>query len=128
MGAEYITAIKTNDVRVGNVKAIDVRGARIAVANVGGTYYAFDDACTHEECSLAEEGELAGTTLTCTCHGSEFDVRTGNVLAPPATVPVKVYRTRVEGDALHGEQLGLPVADPIRGGAAFDRLVDACLA
>jgi len=30
--------------------------------------------------------------------------------------------------ALHGEQLGLPVADPIRGGAAFDRLVDACLA
>jgi nitrite reductase/ring-hydroxylating ferredoxin subunit len=103
MGAEYITAIKTNDVRVGNVKAIDVRGARIAVANVGGTYYAFDDACTHEECSLAEEGELAGTTLTCTCHGSEFDVRTGNVLAPPATVPVKVYRTRVEGDALQIE-------------------------
>ena len=103
MGAEYITAIKTNDVRVGHVKAIDVRGARIAVANVGGTYYAFDDACTHEECSLAEEGELAGTTLTCTCHGSEFDVRTGNVLAPPATVPVKVYRTRVEGDALQIE-------------------------
>jgi uncharacterized NAD-dependent epimerase/dehydratase family protein len=30
--------------------------------------------------------------------------------------------------ALHGERLGLPVADPIRGGAAFDRLVDACLA
>ena len=103
MGAEFITAIKTNDIPVGNVKAVDVRGARIAVANVGGTYYAFDDACTHEECSLAEEGELAGTTLTCTCHGSEFDVRTGNVLAPPATVPVKVYRTRVEGDALQIE-------------------------
>ena len=103
MGAEFITAITTNDIPVGNVKAVDVRGARIAVANVGGTYYAFDDACTHEECSLAEEGELAGTTLTCTCHGSEFDVRTGNVLGPPATVPVKVYRTRVVGDALQIE-------------------------
>jgi nitrite reductase/ring-hydroxylating ferredoxin subunit len=103
MGAEFITATKTSDVPVGSVKAIDVRGTRIAVANVGGTYYAFDDACTHEECSLAEEGELAGTTLTCTCHGSEFDVRTGNVLAPPATVPVKAYRTRVEGDALQIE-------------------------
>jgi nitrite reductase/ring-hydroxylating ferredoxin subunit len=103
MGAEFITAIKTNDISAGDVKAINVRGARIAIANVGGTYYAFDDACTHEECSLAEEGELAGTTLTCTCHGSEFDVRTGNVLAPPATVPVKVYRTRVEGDALQIE-------------------------
>jgi 3-phenylpropionate/trans-cinnamate dioxygenase ferredoxin subunit len=103
MAAEFVTAVTTNEIPVGEVKAIDVRGARIAVANVGGTYYAFDDACTHEECSLAEEGELAGTTLTCTCHGSEFDVRTGNVLAPPATEPVKVYRTRVEGDALQIE-------------------------
>ena len=103
MAAEFITAIKANDIPAGDVKAINVRGARIAVANVGGIYYAFDDACTHEECSLAEEGELAGTTLTCTCHGSEFDVRTGNVLAPPASVPVKVYRTRVEGHALQIE-------------------------
>ena len=103
MGAEYITAIKTNDVRVGNVKAIDVRGARIAVANVGGTYYAFDDACTHEQCSLAEEGELAGTTVTCTCHGSEFDVRTGKVLASPATLPLKVYPVQVAGDSLQIE-------------------------
>jgi D-glutamate N-acetyltransferase len=29
--------------------------------------------------------------------------------------------------ASHGKQLGLPAADPIRGGAEFDRLVDACL-
>jgi uncharacterized NAD-dependent epimerase/dehydratase family protein len=25
------------------------------------------------------------------------------------------------------QRLGLPAADPIRGGAAFDRLVDSCL-
>lgn len=100
MASEFVTAVTTNEIPVGEVKAFVVRGARVAVANVAGAYYAFDDACTHEECSLAEEGELAGTTVTCTCHGSEFDVRTGNVLAPPATVPVKVYRTRVEGDRL----------------------------
>ena len=84
MSAEFVTTIKTNEIPVGGLVATDVRGTRIAVANVGGTYYAFDDACTHAQCSLAEEGELAGTTLTCTCHGSQFDVRTGNVLAPPA--------------------------------------------
>jgi len=101
MAAEFLTTIKTSEVPAGGIVAVDVRGTQVAVANVDGTYYAFDDACTHEQCSLAEMGELAGTTVTCTCHGSEFDVRTGKVLAPPATVPVKVYPTRVEGDALH---------------------------
>ena len=103
MATEFVTAIKTNEIPAGDIAAIDVRGTRVAVANVDGRYYAFDDACTHEQCSLAEEGELAGTTVTCTCHGSEFDVRTGKVLAPPATVPVKVYPVRVEGDALQIE-------------------------
>jgi nitrite reductase/ring-hydroxylating ferredoxin subunit len=103
MATEFVTAVKTTEIPMGSVIAMDVRGTRIAVANVDGTYYAFDEACTHEQCSLAEYGELAGTTLTCTCHGSEFDVRTGTVLAPPATVPVKVYPVRVAGDALHIE-------------------------
>ena len=103
MAAEFVTAINTSEVPVGGVTAIDVRGTRIAVANVGDTYYAFDDECTHEQCSLAEYGELAGTTLTCTCHGSEFDVRTGKVLAPPATLPVKVYPIQVAGDSLQIE-------------------------
>jgi nitrite reductase/ring-hydroxylating ferredoxin subunit len=103
MAAEFVTTIKTTDIPAAGLVAVDVRGTRIAIANVDGTYYACDDACTHEQCSLAEEGELAGTTLTCTCHGSEFDVRTGDVLAPPATLPVKTYRTRVEGDALQIE-------------------------
>jgi len=30
--------------------------------------------------------------------------------------------------AIHSQRLGLPVADPIRGGPEFERLVDACLA
>jgi 3-phenylpropionate/trans-cinnamate dioxygenase ferredoxin component len=103
MATEPVTTIKTSDIPAGTIVAVDARGTRIAVANVGGSYYAFDDACTHEQCSLTEMGELAGTTVMCTCHGSEFDVSTGKVLAPPATVPVKVYATRVDGDALQIE-------------------------
>ena len=102
MATDFVTVIKTSEIPSGGMAAVDVRGTRIAVANVGGTYYAFDDTCTHEECSLAD-GDLAGTTVTCMCHGAEFDVRTGEVLAPPAPLPVKVYRTRVEGDALQIE-------------------------
>lgn len=103
MTPQFITIVKTTQIPRGSIVAADGRGTRVAIANVDGTYYAFDDACTHEQCSLAEQGELAGTTVTCTCHGSEFDVRTGKVLAPPAVLPVKVYRTRIEGDALQIE-------------------------
>ena len=102
MGEGFVPVIKAADVPVDGMVAVDVNGSRITVANIAGTYYAFDDECTHEQCSLAE-GDLAGTTVTCMCHGAEFDVRSGAVLAPPAVVPIRVYRTRVEGDALHIE-------------------------
>ena len=57
-------------IAAGAVAAFDVAGRRIAVANVGGTLFAFDDACTHRHCSLAK-GRLSGTTVTCLCHGSD---------------------------------------------------------
>jgi nitrite reductase/ring-hydroxylating ferredoxin subunit len=100
MATDDVQAIPASAIPVGGVAAFDVRGTRVAIANVNGTYYAFDDACTHQQCSLAEEGDLAGTTITCTCHGSQFDVRTGTVLAPPAKTPVKVYPVKVDGDQL----------------------------
>jgi len=102
MAGVFVAAIKTADVPTNGMAVVDVKGTRIAIANVQGAYYAFDDECTHEQCSLAE-GDLAGTTVTCMCHGAEFDVRSGAVLAPPAIIPIRVYPTRVEGDALNIE-------------------------
>lgn len=102
MGSAVVTALKASDLKSGDVIAADVRGTAIAIANVGGSYYAFDDTCTHEQCSLAE-GDLAGTTIACMCHGAEFDVRTGEVLAPPAPAPIKVYPVRINGDSVEVE-------------------------
>jgi 3-phenylpropionate/trans-cinnamate dioxygenase ferredoxin subunit len=102
MASAFVTSVKASEVKPGCVVAIDVQGASIAIANVAGTYYAFDDTCTHEQCSLAE-GDLAGTTIACMCHGAEFDVQTGEVLAPPAPAPIKVYAIRINGDSLEIE-------------------------
>ena len=99
MSPEFVTVAKTADVPIGGIAAFDVAGTRVAVANVGGTFYAFDDTCTHEQCSLAD-GELEGTTVICPCHQGEFDVVTGAVLAPPPPAPVKTYRVRTEGESL----------------------------
>jgi nitrite reductase/ring-hydroxylating ferredoxin subunit len=77
----------------------DAPTRKVAVARVDGAYYAFSDICTHLRCSLSE-GDLDGTTVTCICHGSQFDVTTGDVLHGPAERPVEVYTVRVQGDDL----------------------------
>jgi nitrite reductase/ring-hydroxylating ferredoxin subunit len=82
--------------------AFPVTGKRIAIAKVGEAFYAFGDTCTHQGCSLAQ-GELDGTTVTCPCHGSEFDVTTGEVIRGPASEPVQSFPVRVEDGLLRVE-------------------------
>lgn len=96
---EFVIVAGTEELKQGKMRAFEVRGTRIAVANVAGAYYAFDDTCTHLRCSLAE-GDLEETTVICPCHGSEFDVRSGEVLQGPAREPVETYETRIEGSSL----------------------------
>jgi nitrite reductase/ring-hydroxylating ferredoxin subunit len=83
----------------GELKAFPTPEGPVAIADVGGTFYAFDDTCTHRRCSLAE-GELDGTVVTCICHGSQFDVTTGAVRRGPAEVSVQTYPVRHEGGEL----------------------------
>jgi nitrite reductase/ring-hydroxylating ferredoxin subunit len=81
------------------MKVFDVSGERIAVAVVDGTYYGFEDACPHLQCPLSE-GRLSGQTVTCPCHGSEFDVTTGERLAGPAQRSLRTYSVRVSDAGL----------------------------
>jgi nitrite reductase/ring-hydroxylating ferredoxin subunit len=89
----------TSDVADGQLRAFDVDGTKVSVANADGQLYAFDDTCTHAGCSLAH-GTLDGTTVTCPCHGSQFDVTSGTVLRGPAQRPVRSRAIQVDGDAL----------------------------
>jgi 3-phenylpropionate/trans-cinnamate dioxygenase ferredoxin subunit len=91
-----VTVASAADIKPGELAVFDVEGARIAIANANGRFFAIDDTCTHEQCSLAQEGTLDGTVVTCGCHGAQFDVTTGQVLAPPAFEPVKAYPLRVD--------------------------------
>jgi 3-phenylpropionate/trans-cinnamate dioxygenase ferredoxin component len=94
----------TKDVVAGQMRVFDVEGSKVTVANVNGHLYAFDDTCTHQGCSLAEGG-LEGTTVTCRCHGSQFDVTSGAVLRGPARRAVLSQSLQVEGDELLAETM-----------------------
>jgi nitrite reductase/ring-hydroxylating ferredoxin subunit len=90
------------DVSEGEMRVFEVEGSRINVSNTGSGLYAFDDTCTHMGCSLAN-GRLEGTTVTCACHGSQFDVTTGAVVRGPAQRAVRSRAVEVRGDELFAE-------------------------
>ena len=74
---------------------VKVGDHRIAMFRVENDVYAIGDRCSHAEASLAE-GELWDLTVECPRHGSEFDLKTGEPGALPATVPVPVYEVSIE--------------------------------
>ena len=73
-----------------------MKGKQVAVFNIDGEFFAIDNMCTHEEASLAE-GNVSGHEVTCPLHGAKFNVRTGEVLGPPAYDDVTSYPVRVTG-------------------------------
>ena len=94
-----VTLGSTSAVPQSGLTKFDAGGYEIAIANVEGAFYALSDICTHRGCSLSE-GELDGTTLECICHGSRFDVSTGDVVRGPAQQSLQAYAVRVQGDSL----------------------------
>ncbi len=89
----------SKDVTEGQMRVFDVARTEVNVASADGHLYAFDDTCTHQGCSLAS-GELDGTTVTCACHGSQFDVTSGAVLRGPAERPVRSRVVQAQGEDL----------------------------
>jgi len=90
------------DVAPGSAKQVAVNGRMLAVFNVGGTFYVLDDTCTHRGGPLVE-GEVSGHEVTCPYHGAKFDIRTGEVLGPPAQRAVACYGVRVVGTDIEVE-------------------------
>jgi nitrite reductase/ring-hydroxylating ferredoxin subunit len=93
--AGFATVASLEDLEGKELAAFEIEGERIAVARASGVFHAFGDACPHRQCSLAE-GVLDGTVVTCPCHGSQFDVRSGERLRGPAVRGVPSYPVRIE--------------------------------
>src|SRR5215467_12569789 len=95
----FVTIGQASDLGEGEMKQVEVAGTKVAIANVAGSFYAFGDTCTHLGCSLSE-GDLEETTVTCPCHGSMFDVTSGQVLRGPAKKSEPSYRVEVRDGSL----------------------------
>ncbi|WP_159943729.1 MULTISPECIES: Rieske (2Fe-2S) protein [unclassified Nocardiopsis] len=97
-------APKPQEVRYGHVvgQTTDVpegagavfSNSKLVVTQPGpGDYRAFSAACTHGGCTVQEVDDV----IRCLCHGSEFDISTGEALRGPAQEPLEEFTVTVDG-------------------------------
>ena len=96
----FVRVAADRDVPERTLRRFQAERRLVTIARAGGSLYSFDDACPHQGCPLAEDGHLDGDVLTCGCHGSQYDVTTGQVLRGPATDALTMYVARAEGEAI----------------------------
>ena len=94
---EFVKLASINDVKPNSMKGLTIKDQKILLANANGTYYAIGDKCTDRGCQLSK-GELKGDTVVCPCHGSTFDLKTGNFLKGPTKKPESAYELKVENN------------------------------
>ncbi len=80
---------------VGHVKAAEVNGVSICLANVDGELSALDNWCPHRGAPLAE-GWLEGGSVVCPWHSWTFSLKTGEA-EYPVHERVSVIPLKIEG-------------------------------
>jgi nitrite reductase/ring-hydroxylating ferredoxin subunit len=94
MSDTFVVAANAEDVKEGEVLAINIDDTPIALTRLNGVICAFGDVCTHDDGPLAE-GTLEDGCIVCPRHGARFDLKTGKPTFP-AVSPLPIYVTREE--------------------------------
>ena len=87
---EVLTVCRKDEVVEGSVIQVQKDGLDLAVYCVESVFYVTDNLCTHGP-GYMNEGYLDGHVIECDFHNGAFDIRTGEVTAPPCMDPVKSY-------------------------------------
>src|SRR6266700_2284314 len=89
------------DLPPGSAKRVYADNEAVALFNVNGTVYAIANRCTHARASLSEGAvDPARCVVTCPWHEGVFSLETGQVLGGPPSLPIAVYRVKLEGDTV----------------------------
>jgi len=81
----------------GTMRLVPAGEHTIGVYNCGGTLYALEDRCSHDDGPLCEgDWEPDLCVVVCPRHGSRFDIQTGIPMTLPAFVAVRTFPVRVQ--------------------------------
>jgi nitrite reductase/ring-hydroxylating ferredoxin subunit len=62
-----------------------------------GEFKAFSAVCTHMGCIVSQ---VSNGTIDCPCHGSQYSITTGDVVAGPAPKPLPAKQIKVAGGSI----------------------------
>jgi Rieske Fe-S protein len=86
---------------LGSASEIAVGGGKVFTAAQvvvtqpsAGEYKGFSAVCTHQGCIV---DQVANGTIDCPCHGSQFSIKDGSVVAGPAPSPLPAAAVTVSG-------------------------------
>ena len=95
-----ILLCKTGQIPENGVLRVVVAGyPPLALYNLGGSFYATEDRCSHGEASLSG-GFIEGQAIVCPLHFGSFDIRTGEPVDPPCSREIATYAVVVAGEDL----------------------------
>ncbi len=95
----FVKLASKQEVPADKMRLVEANGTPVLLANVTGEYYAIGNKCTHRSCKLSS-GTLEGETVKCPCHGSKFNVKTGEVVHGPAAKSEPKYTVKVDEDQI----------------------------
>jgi nitrite reductase/ring-hydroxylating ferredoxin subunit len=88
MPGQWIVVAREDELQPDQMKLLRVNSERLVLARTNEGYAVFEDRCSHRGGSLAG-GVLICGTVQCPWHGSQFDVRSGEVKAGPAKAAIR---------------------------------------
>jgi len=94
---EFVKLASISDTKPNSMMSVTINDQKILLANVNGKYYALGDKCMHRGCQLSK-GKLQGETVICPCHGSTYELKTGNFIKGPTKKPQPAYELKVENN------------------------------
>jgi nitrite reductase/ring-hydroxylating ferredoxin subunit len=95
-GGSGAALTETSAIPVGSGKIFSAQKVVVTQPSAG-DFKAFSAVCTHQGCIV---NQIAQGNIVCPCHGSQFSIKNGSVVAGPAPRPLPARTIAVSGDKI----------------------------
>src|SRR5579875_525204 len=92
----FVRVCSLDELEVGSPTHFERDGKHYIIIRKPYGVFVLDGICTHEYAELWR-GFVTDDLITCPLHLSQFNIRTGEVVTPPAEQPLRAYDVQIRG-------------------------------